>query len=229
MIVKADFHAHTSADPVDDISYSPYEYIDAAAKKGYKVVALTHHYAQNFDKKYAEYGKKKGVLVIPGLEATIEGQDVVILNSVAKSITSWDALAKEKKKNQCLTILAHPFWYPKNLIWPKKLHKYQHLFDAVEISWLQTNIIRLPNYLARNYAKKYNKPIVGTGDIHDLSWIGSTYSHIKVKKITIPEVFKAIKRKEVYPVQNNISNRFFLKLAIKHILGGVIPRKNLYK
>jgi predicted metal-dependent phosphoesterase TrpH len=225
MKVKADFHAHTSADPIDDITYSPYEYIDAATKKGFKVIAITHHYFQNFDTKWIAYGKKKKILVIPGLEATVEGQDVLLLNPTRDNITTWKELEEEKQKGQCITILAHPFWYPKNLLWPWRLDKYAHLFDAVEISWLQTSVIRLPNFLAKRYAKKHNKPLIGNGDIHKLEWIGNTYSEVIVKKITQEEVFEAIRAKRVKPVQNKISTWFFLKLAVQHVTGGVVKRK----
>jgi predicted metal-dependent phosphoesterase TrpH len=225
MRVKADFHVHTNEDPMDDLSYTPYQYLDAAAKKGFKVVALTHHRELIFSEKYTKYGKKKGILVIPGFEATIEGQDVVILNPTTDKITTWKELEREKRKNQCLTILAHPFWHVNNIFYPKILHKNAHLFDAIEISWLQPWWFRLPNMLARGFARKHNKPLVGNGDIHKLEWIGNTYSEIEVKKLTTAEVFRAIKNKKVKPVQNNIPTLFFLKLALKHITGGVVKRK----
>lgn len=225
MIAKADFHVHTSEDPVDVIEYTPYEYIDAAARKGFRVVAITHHEQQNFDKKWIAYGKKRGILVIPGLEATVEGQDVVILSPTRDNITTWKELEEEKKKGQCLTILAHPFWYPRNLLFPRRLHKYAHLFDAIEISWLQTSIIRLPNYLAKRFAKKHNKPLIGNGDIHKLEWIGNTYSKITIKKLTKEDVFKAIRAKKIKSVQNKISNWLFLKLTVQHLTIGIIKRK----
>lgn len=225
MRVKADFHAHTNSDPIDDLEYSPYEYIDAAVKKGFKVIAITHHHNQNFDKKWQLYGEKKGILVIRGMEATIEGQDVVILNPTRDNITTWKELEKEKKKGKCFTILAHPFWYPRNLLFPRRLDKYAHLFDAVEISWLQTSVIRLPNYLAKKYAKKHNKPLIGTGDIHKLEWIGNTYSELTVDKLTEEEIFHAIRNNRIKVVQNKISNWLFLKLTIQHLTVGVIKRK----
>lgn len=225
MIVKADFHAHTSLDPVDDIKYSPFEYIDAAAKKKFKVLSLTHHKKLIFTKEIADYGKSKGILIIPGFEATIQGQDVVILNPTTDNITTWEELAEEKAKGQCLTILAHPFWYIKNLIWTKRLDKYAHLFDAVEICWFQTKNITFANKLARKYAKKHSKPLVGTGDIHKLDWIGNTYSKINVKKLTIQEIFQAIRKRKAIPVQNNISNAYLAKIAVQHLSKGAIKKK----
>ena len=77
-MLKADLHIHTKEDPVHhkDIKYTAKQLIDHAANQGYEVIAITCHNKVYYNKKIKEYAKKKGILLIPGIEKTIKRKHV---------------------------------------------------------------------------------------------------------------------------------------------------------
>ena len=79
-MLKADFHIHSNEDKRDLIAYSAREFIDAAAEKKFDVLALTNHDIFTYSQELSDYAAEKGILLIPGIESTIEGKHVVILN-----------------------------------------------------------------------------------------------------------------------------------------------------
>ena len=101
-MLKADFHIHTNNDPKDKfISYSNKEVIDKAFELGFEVIAITLHGKHTYDKKLADYAKKKDILLISGIEANINKKEVVILNAKKGvfKVKTFSQLRKYKKKN----------------------------------------------------------------------------------------------------------------------------------
>src|SRR3989338_1040864 len=101
-MLKCDFHIHTSEDPLDwpILKYDAYQLIDNAKEKGFDVLAITLHEKVFCPKQIIEYAKKKGILLIPGMEATVEGKHAVVLNLSlnTKNPSTFAELKKLKQK-----------------------------------------------------------------------------------------------------------------------------------
>lgn len=96
-----DFHSHSNN---SDGIYSVYEVIDIAYKKGLKYLALTDHDSIDGNLCAMEYGKKRGINVIPGIELSTRhnNEAIHILGyfknlDMSKSKELIDYLAMEKK------------------------------------------------------------------------------------------------------------------------------------
>ena len=181
--MKLQLHLHVKGDPCDNIKYSAKQAIDKASKLNYKVISITCHDKVIFNQKLSEYAKTKGVLLIPGIEKTIQKKHVLIINATKDSekIISFDDLKIYKSKNpKSFIIAAHPF-HPSStsLMW--KLIKHIDLFDAIEYSYFCSTMIN-PNILSKLIAKFYNKPLIATSDIHYLN--GFDYGFAKLPSKT---------------------------------------------
>src|SRR5436190_13365385 len=91
-MLKVDLHIHTSDDPADRISYSTHELIDRAAELGYNAIAITLHDRQLELAPYRDYAATRGLVLIPGIERTIEGRHVLLLNfsRAAEDVASFE-------------------------------------------------------------------------------------------------------------------------------------------
>src|SRR3970040_1672931 len=79
MLLKADLHLHT-AEGEAFIAYDARSLIDRAAREGFEVLSITNHDVLTFDPDLAAYARDRGILLIPGVEATIEGKHVLLYN-----------------------------------------------------------------------------------------------------------------------------------------------------
>jgi predicted metal-dependent phosphoesterase TrpH len=175
-MLKIDLHTHTADDPSDRIPYQTHELIDRAATLRFDSLAITLHDRQLDLEPYREYAATRGVVLIPGIERTIEGRHVLLLNysGAAEAVDSFDALADLRKREQGLVIAPHPF-FPAASALRDALARHAHLFDAVEWNGMFTRRINF-NLPAARWARRYGKPIVGNGDVHRLEQLGTTYS-----------------------------------------------------
>jgi len=182
MWLKAQLHFHTGADPKDGyIKYSPYQAIDEAYQKGFKLLSFTHHRELVFDPAWQEYAKSKGILLIPGVEYEIYHRHIVILNADKDihKVKTFEDLRAYKKSHNVFVIAPHPFYAGSGGL-GNYLYKYPDLWDAVEFSIFYGNyFFSQPNKKAVDFADKHRLPIVGTGDIHFLRYLEDTYSLIK--------------------------------------------------
>ncbi len=69
-LYRADLHVHSVLSPCGELTQSPRKIIEAAAKRGLSIVALTDHNASENAPAAVRLGKRKGVTVIPGMEVT---------------------------------------------------------------------------------------------------------------------------------------------------------------
>ena len=104
-MLKAQLHIHTKEDPIDGgfIKYTTKEVIDYAAKKGFEVLSITCHNKVIYSEKLQEYATKKNILLIPGVEKTIQGKHVLIYNvnnEDIKNINSFVELKKFKRETK---------------------------------------------------------------------------------------------------------------------------------
>ena len=175
-MLKVDLHTHTADDPSDRIPYQTHELIDRAAALRFDALAITLHDRQLDLEPYREYAATRGVVLIPGIERTIEGRHVLLLNysSAAEAVDSFDALADLRKREQGLVIAPHPF-FPAGSALRGCLTKHAGLFDAVEWNAMFTPYVNF-NAFAERWAHRHRKPMVGNGDVHRLEQLGTTYS-----------------------------------------------------
>src|SRR5262245_66616826 len=79
-VLKVDLHLHTSEDPADVISHDAYQLIDRAAELGFNALAVTLHDRVLIDSRLTGYARDRGIVLVPGVERTIEARHVLLLN-----------------------------------------------------------------------------------------------------------------------------------------------------
>lgn len=196
MKLKTNLHFHTADDPEDLISYSFFEGIDQAAKLGFEVIALTCHNRFVNLESYHTYAAKNNILIIPGIERTILGKHVLILNASkdTESIADFKDLKNYKSGHpESLIIAVHPY-FPESHCLNDELEKNINLFDAVEFSWFYSKNINF-NVRAEKLAKKYNLPFIATSDTHNLKFLNTSYTLIGTEAKTVPAILNAIRQK----------------------------------
>jgi hypothetical protein len=178
-MLKVDFHTHTADDPLDEIPYSSAALIDQAAALGFDALAITLHDRQLDIAPLDRYARTRGIVLIPGVERTIEGRHVLLLNFSAgtDSVRTFDDLAALRRRERGLVIAPHPF-FPDRTCLRSALDVHADLFDAVEWSYFWTRGLNF-NARAARWARQRGKPIVGNSDLHDLRQLGRTYSLVE--------------------------------------------------
>ncbi len=176
-MLKVDLHTHSADDPADFIPHTTPELVDRAAALGFDALAVTLHDRQLDIRDLAPYAKDRGVVLIPGVERTILGRHVLLLNfpPLAQQVSSFDELARLKARYpDGLVVAPHPFFPLTNCLrgW---MHCVGELFDAVEVNAFYTDLLDF-NRQAVKWAKARGKPLVGSSDAHRLSLLGTTFS-----------------------------------------------------
>lgn len=193
MRLKCDLHLHTSEDPRHQLNYSAKELIEKAAKKGYHVVSITNHNVVTYDEELADFARQRGILLIPGVEATVQGKHVLIYG-VEGMDEKWDKLTffdlKRLKARGAFIVAPHPF-YPNYNCLGNLLERFSALFDAVEYSHLYTKKLNF-NLKAQEFAKSRNMPLLGLSDAHSLKQLDYTYTLIDADK-DMTSIFEAIR------------------------------------
>jgi predicted metal-dependent phosphoesterase TrpH len=181
-MLKVELHTHTADDPVDAIPHTTLDLIDHAARLGYDALAITLHEHQLDLRRFMPYAAERGIVLIPGVERTIEGRHVLLLNFArgAEDVRTFDDLARLKANTPGLVIAPHPF-FPSTSCLRGKLRRYVDLFDAVERNAMYTRAVDF-NLAAERFAARHGKPVVGNGDVHRLAQLGSTYSLVDAER-----------------------------------------------
>src|SRR6185295_3384320 len=111
-MLKADLHIHTADDPADPIPYSTFDLIDRAAQLGYDVLAITLHDRQLDTAPFRDYAASRGIVLVPGIERTIHGRHVLLLNysRAAESVNAFEDLVRLREREHGLVIAPHPFF-----------------------------------------------------------------------------------------------------------------------
>ena len=132
--LKTDLHIHTADDPADRIPYTTEALIDRAAELDFDALAITLHDRQLDPALHRAYARARGIVLIPGIERTIEGRHVLLLNfsRASESVQSFDDLARLKQRERAgLVIAPHPF-FPAGSALRGWMHRHARLFDVVE-------------------------------------------------------------------------------------------------
>jgi predicted metal-dependent phosphoesterase TrpH len=175
-MLRVDLHTHTADDPVDPIPHTTRELIDRAAALGYDALAITLHDRQLDLAVHAPYAAERGLVLIPGIERTIEGRHVLLLNfpRAAEDVRSFADLARLRRRARGLVVAPHPF-FPARSCLRGALTRHADLFDAVEWNAMFTRAVNF-NRRAERWAAAHGKPLVGNGDVHRLRQLGTTWS-----------------------------------------------------
>ena len=139
-MLKVELHTHTSDDPEDWIPHSAHALIDRAAALGYDALAITLHDHQFDVRPLAAYAAERGIVLIPGMERTIEGRHVLLLNFPAAAVDgvrSFEDLAALKQQFRGLVVAPHPF-FPMPSCLLGKMDQHADVFDAVEYNAMYT-------------------------------------------------------------------------------------------
>ncbi len=175
-MLKVDLHTHTADDPVDRIPYSSQDLIDRAAALGYQALAITLHDRQLDIRPLEAYAAERGVVLIPGIERTIQGKHVLLLNfsRATEEVTSFQDLRRLKSRESGIVIAPHAF-FPAPTCLRGLMDRHADLFDVVEYNAMFTAALNF-NEKAVRWAAAHGKPLVGNGDVHRLAQLGTTYS-----------------------------------------------------
>ena len=111
-MLKVELHTHTADDPLDRIPYTSHELIDRAHALGYDALAITLHDRQLDIRPLVPYAADRGIVLIPGIERTVEGRHVLLLNFRAARRTSgrFADLRRLKQRGPGLIVAPHPFF-----------------------------------------------------------------------------------------------------------------------
>jgi predicted metal-dependent phosphoesterase TrpH len=176
-MLKVELHCHTADDPHDAIPHSTEQLIDRAADLGYGALAVTLHDRWLDLSPLAAYAEQRKVILIPGIERTIAGKHVLLLNFPAEveRVQSFeDVAALKRRAPQGLVVAPHPYFPALSCLWGL-IDDHADLFDAVEVNAMFTESVDF-NAPARRWAQARGKALVGNGDVHRLSQLGTAYS-----------------------------------------------------
>ena len=196
-MLKVDLHLHTSEDPADRIGHSAAELIDRAAELGYHALAVTLHDAQLEDRRLFDRARDRGVTLIRGVERTIQGRHVLMLNFPATEsmgVASFADLARARRRCNGLVIAPHPF-FPGRSCLGDTLGRQRDLFDAVEWSYFWTRALDF-NTRAAQWAFAHELPLVGSSDMHDIRQIDRTFTLVDAPP-DVDEICEAVRRGRV--------------------------------
>src|SRR3989338_1548009 len=182
--LKCCFHSHTQ----EQNPYTPSELLAAAKADGYDVLAVTEHDQVYFPDSLRREADEMGILLLPGIEVSIGRQKkhVLLVNADrfpkcrmdVNDLRGW--WYGEADRQRTLMIAPHPF-YPREFCLNGTLRTNIDLFDAVEFNYCRVPFFD-PNRRAVRIAKEFDKPVVGTGDVHKLWNLAPTYTLVRSAK-----------------------------------------------
>jgi predicted metal-dependent phosphoesterase TrpH len=219
--LKADLHLHTAEDPLDHVRYTAKELISKAADESFDVISITNHHHMTFNQDLLSYAQEKGILLIPGVEMTIQRRHVLVLNPPPHKMCSDFYSLSKLRRPETLIVAPHPY-FPGTYSLNGYLLKHLKLFDALEYCHFYSSMINF-NQRALEVCQSFGFPLVGNSDAHFLSQLGTTYSLIYAEK-NLEAIFAAIRQNKVKvatrPLKTlemgSIANRFLrMKLRAK--------------
>jgi predicted metal-dependent phosphoesterase TrpH len=178
-VLKIELHSHTSDDPLDLILYDARTLVARAAECGYGALAITLHDRQLDLGHLVPFAREHGVTLIPGIERTVQGRHVLLLNfssGGAERVRSFDDIRRLRAHEPGLVVAPHPF-FPFPTCLQSLADQHQDIFDAVEINGMFTAVVNF-NRKAERWARERGLPLVGNGDVHRLDQLNTTWSMV---------------------------------------------------
>ena len=207
------------------IRHSARDLIDDASQKGFQVLSITNHQQQLFDESLKNYAAERGIVLIPGVEATLEGHHVLLYNfeGYGTRWTCFEAVQEAKGRDQ-LVIAPHPF-FPSSTALKSDLLKWISLFDGIELNAFYLRWLNF-NRKARKVARETGLPLLGNSDVHFLYQLGQTYSLVLAEKDPL-SIIRAIRRGNVQVVSSPAGSIYIARWILKRVLGGLRQRRGI--
>lgn len=197
---RVELHSHCQGDPVDTyLSHTLFEQIDRAKEVGLDALAVTWHQRVCADPEAVAYARRRGLLLISGMETEIDHRHLVVVNLAEGDLpgeTTWDEIrALRARKPEVLVIAPHPF-YPHFTCLGNSMNDNADCIDAVE--WCQLHVRWLPgrfnpNLRAERWAHRHGKPMLACSDAHSLNAIGRNASAVEADDLTPEALVAAIR------------------------------------
>ena len=222
-MLRVDLHTHTADDPWDRIPHTSAELIERAARLGLDALAITLHDRQLDLIPLAGLARELNVTLIPGIERTILGRHVLLINfpAEATAVGSFEELAELKARHpRGLVIAPHPF-FPLGNCLKELLDRHRDLFDAVEYNGSHTSMLNF-NRRAVQWAHDHGKPVVGCSDTHRLDVLGMTYSLADAAR-TADDICLAVKEGRIQICSRPLSTLKLASYLTRMTLGGHHP------
>ncbi|MCC7517781.1 MAG: PHP domain-containing protein [Verrucomicrobiae bacterium] len=219
-MLKTDLHLHSLEDPHDVLEHDAFDLVDHAARRGYRVLALTLHGRVHLPDDLAAHAATRGILMIPGVELYLDGREVLLLGAAeeeARLLRTLEDLRALKKRrgNNLLTIAPHPF-YGLGQCLGNRLDDYAETLDAIELCHFYTARWN-PNRKAAEAARRLAKPLVACSDTHQLKWMNHHYCLVDAEP-TRESVFAAIREGKLRNVTRPLSRSEMLDKLTWHAL-----------
>ena len=196
-MLKVELHSHSADDPIDRIPHSTRELIDRAADLGYDALAITLHDRQLDLRPWLAHAQRRNVVLIPGIERTVQGKHVLLLNfrdGTEEVRRLADIYSLKQRDPGGLVIAPHPFFHAPPCL-GRQLDRHPDLFDAVEYNAMFTAPLNF-NLRGEQWARGHGTPMVGNGDVHRLCQLGTTFSWVDAVR-TPDAICRAIRHGDV--------------------------------
>lgn len=212
--LKVDLHLHTAEDPMDRVRHTARELILKAADEAFDVLSITNHQQLTFNQDLYSFAWERGILLIPGVEVTIQRRHVLLLNPPqGKTFSDFHSLSRIRRP-ETLIIAPHPY-FPGIHSLNGRLLKNLELFDALEYCHFYSSKINLFNQKAVEVSRSNGFPLIGNSDAHFLSQLGTTYSLIYAEK-SLEAIFAAIRKNRVEVITRPLSTSEMGSLARRY-------------
>ncbi len=193
--LKIDLHVHTFYS--GDALTSPEEAVLWAARAGLDGLAITDHDTMRGARRALELGRRKGLLVLPGLEVETRGGHILAIcpsEPVRPGLGLEEALDAIRDAGG-LAVLAHPY----SLLAPRSWTREGLMaLDAIEVFNAGDILMPLTSRLALRLAARLGKPMTGGSDAHSPEAIGTAYTLVQADP-ELDEVLSAIEKGLVRP------------------------------
>ncbi|MFN7983586.1 MAG: PHP-associated domain-containing protein [Vicinamibacterales bacterium] len=224
-MLKVDLHIHTADDPVDRIPHTTEALLRRAAQLAFDAVAVTLHDRQLELAPLAGLAQDLGITLIPGIERTIHGRHLLLLNFPphAVGVTTFEEVeALKRRYEHGLVILPHPF-FPLGNCMRDWTDRYRHLYDAVEYNGCYTAWLNF-NRAAERWARTHGLPLVGGSDTHRLDAFGRTYTRVDAPERSADAICAAIREGHVEVRTEPFSPLGLATYLGRMVLGGQHPQ-----
>jgi len=220
VMLKADLHLHSIEDPYDVLEHDAFDLVDHAARRGYRVLALTLHGRVHLPTDLEAYAAERGILMIPGVELYLDRREVLLLGASeeeARALRTLEDLRalKRRRGEALLTIAPHPY-YGLGQCLGDRLDEFAEVMDAIELCHFYTARWN-PNRKAGEAARRLAKPLIACSDTHQLKWMGRHYSLLDASP-TQESVFAAVRAGRIENVTRPLTRQEMADKLIWHLL-----------
>ncbi len=198
-LFRVDLHNHCQGDPVDRLSHTIYEHLDAAKRAGLDAIAMTWHRKVCEDAAASAYARKLGLLLMSGMEADVEGKHLVLLGLREGELPgqpTWDEVRALRAQRPGVVVMApHPF-YPHPACLNRGLNGNEDCIDLVEWCALHTHWVPSrvnPNLRAARWAQRHGKTLVACSDAHSVAAVGRNASTVEAAELTEESILAALR------------------------------------